>query len=112
MQTLKEIVQGIRYVMQTQNQYSFAMTGPTSLAFETAVCNTLEAEDKIMVMVDGCIGQRVARISKAYGFGLIRLQVRNPGELVEKEGIKRIIIFFSILFFIFLGVNANQKSCV
>ncbi len=69
--------------MQTQNQYSFAMTGPTSLAFETAVCNTLEAEDKIMVMVDGCIGQRVARISKAYGFGLIRLQVRNPGELVS-----------------------------
>lgn len=50
---LKDIVEGVRYIFQTSNRFTFTITGPTCMAFETAVCNILEPDDKIMVAIHG-----------------------------------------------------------
>ena len=50
---LKDIVEGIRYVFQTTNRYSFAINGPISLAFETAISNLLDEGQIIMVVIHG-----------------------------------------------------------
>ena len=90
-QILKDIVEGIRYIFQTSNRFTFAISGPTYLAFETAVCNILESEDKIMVAIHGVQAERMAKSSKSMGYRLLRLKTANPGDLIDKDHIKSAI---------------------
>ncbi|CAG2102546.1 unnamed protein product [Medioppia subpectinata] len=88
-QILKDITEGIRYIFQTSNRHSFAISGPNCLAFETAISNLTETDDKILLMEHGADGERMAKSSKTLTRKLIRLQVANPGDLVDTEPIKQ-----------------------
>ncbi|XP_054153798.1 alanine--glyoxylate aminotransferase-like [Oppia nitens] len=80
---LTEIADGIRYTFQTNNRHTFAISGPACLAFETAISNLLEPGSKILVVVHGVDGERLAETSKNLNYKLIRLNVPKAGELVE-----------------------------
>ncbi|XP_054159437.1 alanine--glyoxylate aminotransferase-like [Oppia nitens] len=90
-QVLREVSAGIRYVFQTQNQYSLAITGSATCAMETAICNLLEPDDKFLVAVHGIWGERVALIGRKHGYQVIQLPVSRVGCVLELSQIEAAI---------------------
>jgi alanine-glyoxylate transaminase/serine-glyoxylate transaminase/serine-pyruvate transaminase len=82
------VSEGIRYVFQTQNQYSLAITGSATCAMETAICNLVERGETLLTLVHGLWGQRVALIGAKHGFNVIKLQVDQYGNVLDIKQIE------------------------
>ena len=80
---MKEVSAGIRYVFQTRNQYSLALTGSGTCAMEASICNLLEPNDKLLVLVHGVWGQRVALIGRKHRYNVIELKINRLGDVFE-----------------------------
>lgn len=63
---LKEAVEGLKYVMQTENDV-FVLSSSGTGAMESAVCNMLSPGDKALVVKGGKFGERWEKICEAYG---------------------------------------------
>ncbi|CAG2172962.1 unnamed protein product [Oppiella nova] len=87
LEVLREISAGIRYVFQTRNQYSMALTGSGNCAMEAAICSLLETGHTFLVLVHGFWGERAALIGRKHGYNVVELRVQRPGHLF---GFKRI----------------------
>lgn len=66
MNILKEAIDGLKYVMQTENDV-FIFTSSGTGAMESAVSNVLSPGDKVLVVLGGKFGERWADICQAYG---------------------------------------------
>lgn len=66
MNFLKEATEGLKYVMQTQNDV-FIFTSSGTGAMESAVSNMLSAGDTALVVRGGKFGERWSEICQAYG---------------------------------------------
>ncbi len=66
MNFLKEATEGLKYVMQTQNDV-FIFTSSGTGAMESAVSNILSAGDTALVVRGGKFGERWSDICQAYG---------------------------------------------
>lgn len=69
---LKEATEGLKYVMQTQNDV-FIFTSSGTGAMESAVSNVLSQGDTALVAVGGKFGERWAEICQAYGVNVINI---------------------------------------
>ncbi|KAH7643592.1 aminotransferase-like protein [Dermatophagoides farinae] len=67
-QLLDHIQNGIRYLFQTKNSYTFAITGSATIAMETAICNLLKPGQTLLSLVHGYWGNRVASMGQRMGF--------------------------------------------
>ncbi|XP_054161813.1 alanine--glyoxylate aminotransferase-like [Oppia nitens] len=78
-QVQQDICAGIRYVFQTRNHYSMAMTGSGSFAMEAGLCNLLEPGDTLLVAIHGYWGERVASMGRKRGYNVVELKTKRHG---------------------------------
>ncbi len=86
---LKEAVEGLRYVSQTENDL-FIFTSSGTGAMESAVTNLLSPGDKAIVVRGGKFGERFGEICEAYGISAVNTDV-EWGEAVDPKHIEQLL---------------------
>lgn len=79
MQDVKDL---LRYLFQTENKMTFAVSGTGTSAMETALCNLVEPGDRTLACISGYFGERLAEMATRYGAQVDRLE-RPWGEPVQ-----------------------------
>ncbi|XP_012611190.1 alanine--glyoxylate aminotransferase [Microcebus murinus] len=77
-QIMEEIKEGIKYVFQTRNPLTLAISGSGHCALEAALVNLLEPGDSFLVGVNGIWGQRAAEIGERIG-ARVHPMTKDPG---------------------------------
>lgn len=72
----------LRYVFETTNKMTLPMSGTGSAAMEAAVCNLVEAGDKMLICCNGYFGLRMEDMAKRYG-AQVTLIHRPWGEVFD-----------------------------
>lgn len=72
---MDETMARLRYVFQTQNEFSVTLPGTGMAAMEAAVCNVVEPGDEVIVGIHGFFGQRMADIVERHGGKAVRVEV-------------------------------------
>jgi len=78
----------LRYLFQTENQFTITLPGTGMAAMEAAVCNVVEPGDEIIVGIHGFFGQRMADIVERHGGTAVRVQV-DFGQVVGEQQIRQ-----------------------
>src|SRR5512135_2572193 len=76
----------LRYVFQTDNQWTFALSGTGTAGMEAALANLLEPGDVVLACIHGYFGARLAEIAERLGAVVERLE-RPLGEIFTVEQI-------------------------
>lgn len=64
---LNETRELLRYVFQTKNELTLAISGTGTAGMETALSNLIEPGDKVIICVNGFFGNRMVEIAQRYG---------------------------------------------
>lgn len=64
---MDEIKEGIKYVFQTKNTLTLAVSASGHGGMEAVLSNLLEPGDRVLVAINGIWGQRAASMAKRYG---------------------------------------------
>ncbi|KAK2831774.1 hypothetical protein Q7C36_016860 [Tachysurus vachellii] len=103
---MNDIKDGIRYVFQTTNLMTLAMSGSGHMAMECAVFNVVEPGESVLVSVNGVWGERVAEIAQRMG-AKVHTLVKAPGGYFTNEEIeKEISKHKPVLFFLTHGESS------
>lgn len=87
LQIMNETMELIRYVFQTKNELSMAMSGTGSSGMETVFVNLLEPGDKVVVCVNGVFGQRMTDVAQRVGADVT--VVNAPwGRIIEPDAVR------------------------
>jgi alanine-glyoxylate transaminase / serine-glyoxylate transaminase / serine-pyruvate transaminase len=84
---MDQIQEMLRYVFQTRNPLTFAVSGTGTAAMETAVANMVEPGDPVLVCANGYFGLRIAEMVERYGGELTALK-RPWGEVFDLDEIE------------------------
>jgi len=74
----------LRFVMQTENPFTIAVSGTGSAGMETALCNVIEPGDEAVVCVAGVFGERMSDIVERCRGTLTRVEA-EWGRVVEPD---------------------------
>jgi alanine-glyoxylate transaminase/serine-glyoxylate transaminase/serine-pyruvate transaminase len=79
----------LKYAFQTENEVTFAVSGPGSVGMETCLVNLIEPGDKVVVCINGVFGGRMKDIIERCGATPIELTASwgsaiDPAELENK----------------------------
>lgn len=74
---MREIQAGLRYLFQTNNEHTFAITGTGTCAMEMVINNLLEPGQTLLTLVAGYWGERVADIGERLGLEVHRLTINE-----------------------------------
>jgi alanine-glyoxylate transaminase / serine-glyoxylate transaminase / serine-pyruvate transaminase len=88
LQLMDEVQEMLRYVFQTDNPLTLAISGTGTAAMETAVANLVEPGEPVLVCANGYFGLRIGEMVERYG-GLLTLLKRPWGEVFEMDEIER-----------------------
>ena len=77
----------LRYVFNTKNEWTFALSGTGTSAMEAAMANLIEPGDAVLVAVIGYFGSRLAEIASRLG-GTVDTIERPLGEILAVEEIE------------------------
>ncbi|MCF6278464.1 MAG: alanine--glyoxylate aminotransferase family protein [Anaerolineales bacterium] len=77
----------LRYVFQTENEWTFSLSGTGTSAMEAAMANLIEPGDLVLVAVIGYFGTRLAEIARRLG-GEVDIIERPLGEIFSVEEIE------------------------
>jgi alanine-glyoxylate transaminase/serine-glyoxylate transaminase/serine-pyruvate transaminase len=77
----------LRYVFQTENNWTFALSGTGTSGMEAALANMLEPGDPTLSCIHGYFGSRLAEIATRLGAAVDRIE-RPLGEIFEVEEIR------------------------
>ncbi|ODU00131.1 MAG: alanine--glyoxylate aminotransferase [Planctomycetes bacterium SCN 63-9] len=80
----------LRYVFQTENKLTLAVSGTGSAGMETVVVNLIEPGDRMLVCVNGVFGGRMADVAKRAGAEVTTIE-RPYGEVFTPEEVKAAI---------------------
>lgn len=64
---MDEVKSGLRTLMGTSNEFTLPMSGTGSIGMEAAFVNTIERGDKVLVLINGVFGQRMADVAGRLG---------------------------------------------
>ncbi len=64
---LSETRELLRYVFQTKNELTLAISGTGTAGMETALSNLIEPGDRVLICVHGFFGNRMVEIAQRYG---------------------------------------------
>ena len=64
---MDDIKDGIKYVFQTKNELTLAISTSGHGGMEAVMSNLLETGDKVLVAVNGIWGERAANMAERYG---------------------------------------------
>jgi alanine-glyoxylate transaminase/serine-glyoxylate transaminase/serine-pyruvate transaminase len=83
---MNDIQNLLRYVFQTENALTIAVSGTGTAGMEAALTNTIEPDDTIVVAVHGYFGARLAEIARRCGANVV--EVKSPwGEITDPQRI-------------------------
>ncbi len=77
----------LRYVFQTENEWTFALSGTGTSGMEAALTNLIEPGDDVLVATIGYFGERLAEIAKRQGANVDRVD-KPLGEIFSVEEIE------------------------
>ncbi|MGZ6316882.1 MAG: pyridoxal-phosphate-dependent aminotransferase family protein [Anaerolineales bacterium] len=77
----------LRYVFQTDNAWTFALSGTGTAGMEAALTNLLEPGDQVLACIHGYFGARLAEIAERQGAVVDRIE-RPLGEIFQVEEIE------------------------
>jgi alanine-glyoxylate transaminase / serine-glyoxylate transaminase / serine-pyruvate transaminase len=77
----------LRAVFQTQNEWTFALSGTGTSGMEAALVNLVEPGDEVLVAIHGYFGERLAEIAARVGGHVDRI-TRPLGEIFTLEEIE------------------------
>lgn len=83
-QVMDRIQSLLRYTFQTENPLTIPVSGTGSAAMETAVANTIEPGDPLLVCINGYFGLRLAEMGRRYG-AEVQTITRSWGEVFTAE---------------------------
>jgi len=90
LQIYAEEQQLLRYVFQTENEWTFALSGTGTSGMEAALSNLIEPGDRVLVAVIGYFGERLALIAERLGAQVDRIE-RPLGEIFSLEEIEAVL---------------------
>ncbi|MFH4983730.1 hypothetical protein AB6A40_010439 [Gnathostoma spinigerum] len=93
LQIMDDVKSGLQYVFQTENAYTFAVSGTGHAGMECAIVNLLESNEKLLVVRNGIWGKRVADLGERIGAHVKCIEV-EPGEVASFEQIKMVPFFW------------------
>jgi alanine-glyoxylate transaminase / serine-glyoxylate transaminase / serine-pyruvate transaminase len=76
LKTMDEIQSLLRYVWQTENQHTIAVSGTGSAAMEATLANAIVPGDTILIGVAGYFGHRLVDMAGRYGANVV--QINKP----------------------------------
>lgn len=85
---LDEVQASLRWLFQTENSFTIAVSGTGSAAMETAIVNLVEPGDSVIVGVKGVFGTRLASMVERCGGKAIRIEV-PWGQWIDPERIEK-----------------------
>lgn len=77
----------LRYVFQTENRLTMAVSGTGSAGMEAVVVNLIEPGDKMLVCINGVFGARMADVAERAGARVTTIE-RPYGEVFDPEEVK------------------------
>ena len=86
-QIMDEVKVLLRMLFDTGNELSFPVSGTGTAGMETAVCNSLEPGDHIIVGINGFFGARIAEMARRVG-AEVTLVEAEWGSIVEPQALK------------------------
>lgn len=86
LEAMDETMARLRYLFQTENQFSITLPGTGMAAMEASICNVVEPGDEVIVGIHGFFGQRMAEIVERHGGKAIRVEV-DFGQALSTEQI-------------------------
>ena len=76
---MDDIKEGLKYVFQTQNELTFAVSGTGHCGMEAAFMNLVEPGDVILVASNGIWGERLAGLGRRLGQYSVGFKVLEGG---------------------------------
>jgi alanine-glyoxylate transaminase/serine-glyoxylate transaminase/serine-pyruvate transaminase len=86
-QVMADVQELLRYVFQTENEFTIPISGTGSAGMEAAICNFVEPGDKVLVGVCGYFGERIIEMAARYGGRVDRID-RSWSEAFSPEEIE------------------------
>ena len=80
----------LRYVFQTKNELTVAMSGTGSAGMETACVNMIERGDKVIICTHGVFGTRMVDVAERCGAEVVTVSA-PMGKLIDPEDVARAI---------------------
>jgi alanine-glyoxylate transaminase/serine-glyoxylate transaminase/serine-pyruvate transaminase len=74
----------LRYVFQTENAWTFALSGTGTAGMEASLANLIERGDAVLACVNGYFGGRLAEMAARLGADVDRVE-RPPGEIFDTD---------------------------
>jgi alanine-glyoxylate transaminase/serine-glyoxylate transaminase/serine-pyruvate transaminase len=85
-QLMTENQELLRYVWQTDNQFTIPVSGTGSAAMESTLANIVNPGDRVLVGVNGYFGERLCDMASRYGADVRRIE-KPWGEVFTQEEI-------------------------
>lgn len=80
----------LRYLFQTENRLTLAVSGTGSAGMEAVVANLIEPGDRMLVCVNGVFGARMLDVAERAGAEVSRIE-RPYGEAFDPEEVKKAV---------------------
>lgn len=87
---MNDVQELLRYLFQTNNPLTIAISGTGSAGMETCLANLVEPGDEVVVCVNGVFGARMADIVNRIGGKLIRVDA-EWGRTIDPEAVQKIV---------------------
>jgi alanine-glyoxylate transaminase / serine-glyoxylate transaminase / serine-pyruvate transaminase len=84
---MNEVQELLRYVWQTDNEFTIPVSGTGSSAMEATLANTVEPGDVVLIGVNGYFGERLCDMASRYGAEVRRME-KPWGEVFTVEEIR------------------------
>ena len=81
----------LRSAFQTQNDWTFALSGTGTSGMEAALANLIEPGDDVLIAIHGYFGERLAEIASRQGAQVERIN-RPLGEIFSVEEIEAALV--------------------
>jgi alanine-glyoxylate transaminase/serine-glyoxylate transaminase/serine-pyruvate transaminase len=85
---MDEIKELLRFAFRTENELTFAVSGPGTAGMETCIMNLVEPGDLVVVCVNGVFGGRLAEMASRVGGKVTRVE-DAWGDPVDPEKLER-----------------------
>ncbi len=87
LEAMDDTMARLRYLFQTENEFSVTLPSSGMGAMEAAVCNLVEPGDTVIVGIHGFFGQRMAHIVERHGGTAVKVEVEF-GQVVDPDQIR------------------------
>jgi alanine-glyoxylate transaminase/serine-glyoxylate transaminase/serine-pyruvate transaminase len=84
---MNEVQELLRYVWQTDNEFTIPVSGTGSAAMEATSANMVEPGDRVLIGVNGYFGERLCDMASRYGADVRRME-KPWGEVFTLEEIR------------------------